>query len=87
MFIRSSFLDLENAPNELRLLVRTSLYSLLPAKVQTLSNDPPAKQLPAVTHFLTYRKKNVTLPAWRMVSPAARQGGHFDEIEPTGEST
>jgi hypothetical protein len=77
MFIRSSFLDLENAPRELRLLVQSPLYNVLPAKVQTLSNDPPAKQQPAATHFLTYRKKTVTLPPWRMISQPPG-GGSFE---------
>jgi hypothetical protein len=86
MFMRSSFLRLESAPTELRRLVQSPLYNVLPAKVQTLSNDPSTTQLPGATHFLTYQIKNVTLPPWRMISrPPGR--GHFDEIEPTGEST
>jgi hypothetical protein len=54
MFMLSSFLGLGNAPTELRLLVQSTLYNVLPAKVQTLSNDPPARQQPTATHFLTY---------------------------------
>jgi hypothetical protein len=59
---------------EQRFLVQSPLYNVLPAKVQTLSSEPPASQLQAATDFLTYQKKTVTLPPWRMTSRPSGRG-------------
>jgi hypothetical protein len=39
------------------------------------------------THFLTYEKKTVTLPRWRMVVRLSRRAAMTLAIETTGEST